>query len=128
MNSWATSTPPTDAKCFQLSKDTRRRVLRGPGHGTLLGRQFSIVTDEPFFRDFNMVMEGNNEVDIDGRERAARLSRHRRLVHVQLGIPGDVRRPAGGHAVRRTRFDVAGSRSTASTTISRSGSIGSCTW
>ncbi|GAG75660.1 unnamed protein product, partial [marine sediment metagenome] len=33
-------------------------------------RQFSIVTDERLFKDFAFVMEGNNEVDIDGRERA----------------------------------------------------------
>ncbi len=55
---------------FPLTKDTRVTLFtaRGPGH--LVGRQFSVVTDEPLFRDFSFVMEGNNEVDIDGRERA----------------------------------------------------------
>jgi hypothetical protein len=28
-----------------------------------------VITDEPFFRSYNTVMEGNNEIDIDGRER-----------------------------------------------------------
>ncbi len=41
--------------------------LRGTGH--LVGRQFSIETDEPIFEEFQFVMEGNNEVDIDGEER-----------------------------------------------------------
>ena len=41
--------------------------VEGTGH--ILGRQFSVITDEPFFRSFNTVMEGNNEIDIDGRQR-----------------------------------------------------------
>jgi hypothetical protein len=45
-----------------------QRPERGPGH--LLGRQFSVTTDEPLFRGFSYVMEGNNEVEVDGRERA----------------------------------------------------------
>ena len=36
----------------------------------MLGRQFSIITDEPLFRAYHTVMEGNNEVDLDGRVRA----------------------------------------------------------
>ncbi|HOY58776.1 MAG TPA: DUF2961 domain-containing protein, partial [Verrucomicrobiota bacterium] len=55
---------------FQLTKDTKVTLFRAQGQGHLVGRQFSVVTDEPLFRDFNFVMEGNNEVDIDGRERA----------------------------------------------------------
>ena len=57
-------------KCFQLTKDTKETffTIRGTGH--LLGRQFSIITDEPVFKNFDILMEGNNEVDIDGRERA----------------------------------------------------------
>lgn len=57
-------------KTFQLGPETKETFieLRGPGH--LVGRQFSVATDEPLFRDFNFLMEGNNEVDIDGRERA----------------------------------------------------------
>ena len=42
-------------------------AVEGTGH--LLGRQYSVVTDEPLFRGFNFVMEGNNEVDIDGQPR-----------------------------------------------------------
>jgi hypothetical protein len=37
--------------------------------GRLVGRQYSIVTDQPVFRGFQIVMEGNNEVDIDGQQR-----------------------------------------------------------
>ncbi len=40
------------------------------GKGHFLGHQYSITTDEPFFQHFMIVMEGNNEVDIDGTERA----------------------------------------------------------
>lgn len=55
---------------FQLTKDTKTTLFTAQGPGHLVGRQFSVLTDEPLFRDFNFVMEGNNEVDIDGRERA----------------------------------------------------------
>lgn len=55
---------------FQLSKDSRVEFFRTRGAGHILGRQFSVATDEPLFRKFNVVMEGNNEIDIDGRERA----------------------------------------------------------
>lgn len=41
--------------------------LKGSGH--VIGRQMSVVTSEPLFRRFDWVMEGNNEVDIDGVER-----------------------------------------------------------
>jgi hypothetical protein len=41
--------------------------LKGAGH--VLGRQFSVATDEPWFRGFLAVMEGNNEIDIDGDDR-----------------------------------------------------------
>ena len=57
-------------RVFQLSKDTEVEFFRVQGTGHVLGRQFSVATDEPFFRDFGVVMEGNNEVDIDGQERA----------------------------------------------------------
>lgn len=57
-------------KCFQLTKDTRETFFEVKGTGHLLGRQFSITTDEPLFKNFDTLMEGNNEVDIDGRERA----------------------------------------------------------
>jgi hypothetical protein len=56
-------------KCFQLTKDTDETFFEVTGTGHLLGRQFSVVTDEPFFHGFHTVMEGNNEVDIDGQAR-----------------------------------------------------------
>jgi D-arabinan exo alpha-(1,3)/(1,5)-arabinofuranosidase (non-reducing end) len=56
-------------KRFQLSVRSSETFLELSGKGHLLGRQYSIVTEEPMFRDFNWVMEGNNEVDIDGRVR-----------------------------------------------------------
>jgi len=55
---------------FQLTKDTDLMLFEVEGTGHLIGRQLSIVTEEPLFRDFAFVMEGNNEVDIDGRARA----------------------------------------------------------
>jgi hypothetical protein len=55
---------------FQLTKETNHTFLELRGTGHILGRQFSVVTNEPFFDEYGFVMEGNNEVDIDGRERA----------------------------------------------------------
>ncbi len=51
---------------FPLDADTDEHVvtLRGPGH--LVGQSWSIATDAPHFRGFVFVMEGNNEVRIDG--------------------------------------------------------------
>jgi len=54
---------------FQLTDETRETFFHVKGAGHLLGRQFSVATDEKAFKHFNFVMEGNNEVDIDGRER-----------------------------------------------------------
>ncbi|UCG59217.1 MAG: DUF2961 domain-containing protein [Phycisphaerales bacterium] len=56
-------------KCFQLTKDTDEVFFEAEAAGHIIGRQFSVATDESLFEDFNFVMEGNNEVDIDGRER-----------------------------------------------------------
>ena len=56
-------------KCIQLTKDTDEMFFEIEGTGHILGRQFSVITDEPFFRSYNTVMEGNNEIDIDGRPR-----------------------------------------------------------
>jgi hypothetical protein len=56
-------------KCFQLTKDSDEMFFQVEGTGHILGRQFSVITDEPFFRSFNTVMEGNNELDIDGQQR-----------------------------------------------------------
>ncbi len=55
---------------FQLTKDTDVEFFRVHGAGHVLGRQFSVATDEPLFRNFALVMEGNNEIEIDSRERA----------------------------------------------------------
>jgi hypothetical protein len=57
-------------KCFQLGPNTAETFLELSGSGQLIGRQYSIVTEEPLFKEFMYVMEGNNEVDIDGQKRA----------------------------------------------------------
>ena len=56
-------------KCFQLTKTSDEIFFQVEGAGHLIGRQYSVVTDEPLFRNFGLVMEGNNEVDIDGQPR-----------------------------------------------------------
>lgn len=56
---------------FTLGPTTKHTFFHVEGSGHLLGRQFSVLTEEPIFQGFNIVMEGNNEVDIDGRERVA---------------------------------------------------------
>lgn len=56
-------------KSFQLTKDSDETFFEVEGTGHILGRQFSVITDEPLFGRFNTVMEGNNEIDIDGRLR-----------------------------------------------------------
>jgi len=57
-------------KVFQLLKNTDETFLEITGKGQVLGRQLSVVTDDPAFNGFIYVMEGNNEIDIDGQERA----------------------------------------------------------
>jgi hypothetical protein len=56
-------------KCFQLTKDTSETLFQVEGTGHLIGRQYSIVSDEPLFSSLAYVTEGNNEVDIDGHPR-----------------------------------------------------------
>ncbi len=56
-------------KCFQLTPKSDETFFEVTGSGQVVGRQFSVVTDEPFFRGFNFVMEGNNGIDIDGQPR-----------------------------------------------------------
>src|SRR5581483_5262011 len=51
---------------FQLHGQTNQPFFQVEGCGHLLGRAWSISTDEPFFQNFHFVMEGNNEVRIDG--------------------------------------------------------------
>jgi hypothetical protein len=58
-----------DRRCVQLSKTSDEMFFEVQGTGHLIGRQFSIVTDEPFFRGLAFVVEGNNDVDIDGQPR-----------------------------------------------------------
>ena len=59
-----------DRRSLQLTGDTETTFFHTTGSGHVIGRQFSVVTDEPLFKNFELVMEGNNEVDIDGQERA----------------------------------------------------------
>jgi len=51
---------------FQLTPQTKLHALSISGNGHLLGRTYSICTDEPFFDQFHFVMEANNEFRIDG--------------------------------------------------------------
>ena len=53
-----------------LTNDSREDFFRVKGRGHFLGRQFSIASDEARFKGFNTVMEGNNEVAVDGRAKA----------------------------------------------------------
>jgi hypothetical protein len=57
-------------QCLQVNRDSDESFFRVEGSGHVIGRQFSIVTDEPLFNNFMYIMEGNNEIDIDDRERA----------------------------------------------------------
>jgi hypothetical protein len=54
---------------FQLNSRTDHHFVHIDGIGHLLGRSWSICTDEPLFRGYNFVMEGNNEIRIDGEEK-----------------------------------------------------------
>lgn len=51
---------------FQLDGDTTERFFEVDGEGHLLGQAWSVATDDPFFRSFWFVVEGNNEYRIDG--------------------------------------------------------------
>jgi len=53
---------------FQLHGQTDQHYLHIDGCGHFVGRAWSVCTDEPYFRSFHFVMEGNNEVRIDGEE------------------------------------------------------------
>lgn len=83
---------------FDLTHETRLNFLSLKGKGHVIGRQFSIATDEPKYANFNFVMEGNNEVDIDGRIRAVEWlgsedsftfswGFHREYVGLRAGMP-----------------------------------------
>jgi len=53
---------------FQLHGRTDQHFLHIDGKGHLIGCAWSICTDEPFFKEFHFVMEGNNEIRIDGEK------------------------------------------------------------
>lgn len=54
---------------FQLTGNTNLPFFHVDGTGHILGRAWSICTDEPLFGSFHFVMEGNNEVRIDEDEK-----------------------------------------------------------
>ncbi len=55
---------------FQLTKFVNHRFIEIQGKGHFIGRQMSICSDDPLWGgQYFVVMEGNNEVGIDGRER-----------------------------------------------------------
>ena len=54
---------------FQLNDNTNQHFFHVDGKGHLVGRSYSICTDEPMFKGFYYVMEGNNEVRIDGEDK-----------------------------------------------------------
>jgi len=51
---------------FQLTPNTVWNVIDIEGSGHLVGCNWSVVTNEPLFRGFNFVMEGNVGYSIDG--------------------------------------------------------------
>ncbi len=56
---------------FQLTRTASHRFIDIRGKGHFIGRQMSVNSDDPVWNGvFSYVMEGNNEVAIDGRERA----------------------------------------------------------
>ncbi len=57
---------------FQLHSQTVETFFEVQGAGHLIGRAWSVSTDEPLFEGFHFVMEGNNSVFVDG-EREPRL-------------------------------------------------------
>lgn len=53
---------------FQLTGATDRVFFRVEGCGHLLGRSFSIASDDPLFTGQAFIMEGNNEFRVDGED------------------------------------------------------------
>lgn len=53
---------------FQLTPDTIKPIIHIPGSGHYIGNHYSITTNEPVFKDFFFVMEGNCEYRIDGEK------------------------------------------------------------
>jgi hypothetical protein len=56
-------------RCFQLTRYSDEIIFEIEGTGHILGRQLSLVTDEPIFHSLEYIYEANNEVDIDGHDR-----------------------------------------------------------
>lgn len=50
---------------FQLHSRTDRHFFHIDGCGHLIGRAWSICTNEPYFNEFSVIVEGNNEIRID---------------------------------------------------------------
>ena len=55
---------------FQLTKNTDKIMFEVKGSGHIIGRQYSVSSNEQIFKSFGFIMEGNNEIDIDGQKRA----------------------------------------------------------
>lgn len=51
---------------FQIHRQCEETIFQASGRGQLVGRSWSLATDEPLFAAFNFVTDGNNEVRIDG--------------------------------------------------------------
>lgn len=56
---------------FQLDAESDEPFFHADGRGHLVGRAWSVATDDPFFAGFWYVMEGNNELRVDGEARPA---------------------------------------------------------
>ena len=54
---------------FQLTPETQRPFFQIDGPGHLVGEYWLIQTDEPLFAGMNFIMEGNNEIRVDGESR-----------------------------------------------------------
>jgi hypothetical protein len=54
---------------LQLTPETDVSFFHVDGCGHLLGRSWSLSTDESFFHEFYFIMEGNNEYYIDGEKK-----------------------------------------------------------
>jgi hypothetical protein len=59
-----------ERRTFALTTKTDELFLDLKGKGHILGRQLSIISHDPMFNGFSFIMEGDNEIDIDGFKRA----------------------------------------------------------
>ncbi len=80
---------------FQLTPDTIFPVIQIPGPGHYIGNQYSITTDEPVFKDFFFIMEGNCEHRIDGEDKPSMdYLGTEGSIWVFVGLPKGLLRPA----------------------------------